>query len=159
MNPGAWVREEPNSRVRKEPKNLGSRGMSLTLRNGEDLRCCESEIVVSQDTSARTYWKVEDNCISLHRPHGTPISGVSYAFDHVFNETYSNAQVYKLLTRDLIHVAVEGFNGILLFPKSSKFVQSLRFCFEPLGSLCILFGSGKASQAVFEISEKLKCLI
>ncbi|GLT62951.1 hypothetical protein SLA2020_355520 [Shorea laevis] len=66
---------------------------------------------VSQDASAGTYWKVEDNRISLHRPHGTPISGVSYAFDHVFDETCSNAQVYELLTRDLIHAAVEGFNG------------------------------------------------
>ncbi|GLT41948.1 hypothetical protein SLA2020_159740 [Shorea laevis] len=53
----------------------------------------------------------EDNRISLHRPHGTPISGVSYAFDHVVDETCSNAQVYELLTRDLIHAAVEGFNG------------------------------------------------
>ncbi|GKV10403.1 hypothetical protein SLEP1_g21771 [Rubroshorea leprosula] len=66
---------------------------------------------VSQDASVATYWNVEDNRISLHRPHGTPISGASYAFDHVFDETCSNAQVYELLTRDLIHAAVKGFNG------------------------------------------------
>ncbi|GKV31088.1 hypothetical protein SLEP1_g39827 [Rubroshorea leprosula] len=90
--------------------------MSLTLRNGEDLSCCESETAVSQDTSARTYWKVEDNRISLHRHHGTPISDVSYAFDHVFDETCSNAQVYELLTRYLIHAAVEGVQWYSSFP-------------------------------------------
>ncbi|KAH0990093.1 hypothetical protein GBA52_001576 [Prunus armeniaca] len=36
---------------------------------------------VSQDVSnGGTFWKVDDNRISLHKPHGTPISGVSYAF-------------------------------------------------------------------------------
>ncbi|KAH9659246.1 kinesin-like protein KIN-7N [Citrus sinensis] len=31
--------------------------------------------------------------------------------DHVFDETCSNARVYELLTKDIIHAAVEGFNG------------------------------------------------
>ena len=35
---------------------------------------------VSQDTSSGTFWRVEDNRISLHKLHGTPISGLSYAF-------------------------------------------------------------------------------
>ncbi|XP_021821597.1 kinesin-like protein KIN-7N isoform X2 [Prunus avium] len=67
---------------------------------------------VSQDVSnGGTFWKVDDNRISLHKPHGTPISGVSYAFDHVFDEGCTNSRVYELLTKDIIHAAVEGFNG------------------------------------------------
>ncbi|GKV20033.1 hypothetical protein SLEP1_g30211 [Rubroshorea leprosula] len=66
---------------------------------------------VSQDSSAGTYWNVGDNRISLHKLHGTPISGLSYAFDYVFDESCTNAQVYELLTKDIIHAAVEGFNG------------------------------------------------
>ncbi|ONI33365.1 hypothetical protein PRUPE_1G419600 [Prunus persica] len=67
---------------------------------------------VSQDISnGGTFWKVDDNRISLHKPHGTPISGVSYAFDHVFDEGCKNSRVYELLTKDIIHAAVEGFNG------------------------------------------------
>ncbi|KAL0736957.1 hypothetical protein Bca4012_013167 [Brassica carinata] len=31
--------------------------------------------------------------------------------DHVFDERSSNASVYELLTKDIIHAAVEGFNG------------------------------------------------
>ncbi|GFQ00905.1 kinesin-related protein 4 [Phtheirospermum japonicum] len=56
-------------------------------------------------------WKVESNRISLHRSHGTPISGVSFAFDHVFDQECSNARIYELLTKDIISAAVEGFNG------------------------------------------------
>ncbi|GMJ15270.1 hypothetical protein like AT1G59540 [Hibiscus trionum] len=66
---------------------------------------------VSQETSSGTFWRVEDNRISLHKLHGTPISGISYAFDYVFDETCSNAKVYELLTKDVIHAAVDGFNG------------------------------------------------
>ncbi|CAB4296745.1 unnamed protein product [Prunus armeniaca] len=67
---------------------------------------------VSQDVSnGGTFWKVDDNRISLHKLHGTPISGVSYAFDHVFDEGCTNSRVYELLTKDIIHAAVEGFNG------------------------------------------------
>ncbi|XP_010544008.1 PREDICTED: kinesin-like protein KIN-7N [Tarenaya hassleriana] len=57
------------------------------------------------------HWKVEDNRISLYKSLDTPISNVSYAFDHVFDETCTNARVYELLTRDIIHAAVDGFNG------------------------------------------------
>ncbi|KAK4428708.1 Kinesin-like protein KIN-7N [Sesamum alatum] len=56
-------------------------------------------------------WKVESNRISLHGSDGTPISGVSFAFDHVFDQECSNARVYELLTKDIIDAAVEGFNG------------------------------------------------
>ncbi|KAL0300110.1 UNVERIFIED_CONTAM: Kinesin-like protein KIN-7N [Sesamum angustifolium] len=56
-------------------------------------------------------WKVESNRISLHGSDGTPISGVSFAFDHVFDQECSNARVYELLTKDIINAAVEGFNG------------------------------------------------
>ncbi|GAV56634.1 Kinesin domain-containing protein [Cephalotus follicularis] len=66
---------------------------------------------ISQETANGTFWKVEDNRVSLHRPHGTPISGVSYAFDHVFDGSSTNSMVYDLLTKDIIHAAVDGFNG------------------------------------------------
>ncbi|XWS21314.1 hypothetical protein CRYUN_Cryun30bG0045100 [Craigia yunnanensis] len=66
---------------------------------------------ISQEFSSGTFWRVEDNRISLHKLHGTPISGLSYAFDHVFNESCSNSKVYELLTKDIIHATVDGFNG------------------------------------------------
>lgn len=66
---------------------------------------------VAQETSTSTYWRVEDNRISLHKTLGTPISGVSHAFDHVFDQSCANARVYELLIKDIIHAAVEGFNG------------------------------------------------
>ncbi|EOA33634.1 hypothetical protein CARUB_v10019796mg [Capsella rubella] len=56
-------------------------------------------------------WKIEDNRISLHKSLDTPITTASYAFDHVFDESSTNASVYELLTKDIIHAAVEGFNG------------------------------------------------
>jgi centromeric protein E len=38
-------------------------------------------VTVSEDTTINgTFWKVEENRISLHKSHGSPISGVSYAF-------------------------------------------------------------------------------
>ncbi|XP_030479327.2 kinesin-like protein KIN-7N [Cannabis sativa] len=66
---------------------------------------------VSDDSSSGTYWKVEDNRISLHKAHGTPLSGISYAFDHVFDESCSNSMVYDVLTKDIIRAALQGFNG------------------------------------------------
>ncbi|KAL0888998.1 hypothetical protein Bca101_012981 [Brassica carinata] len=61
----------------------------------------------SSSENAYSLWKVEDNRISLD----APISVASYSFDHVFDERSSNASVYELLTKDIIHAAVEGFNG------------------------------------------------
>ncbi|XP_057718799.1 kinesin-like protein KIN-7N [Arachis stenosperma] len=66
---------------------------------------------VSEDSSNGSFWKVEENRVSLHRIHGTPLSNTSYAFDHVFDETSTNASVYELLTKDIIHAALDGFNG------------------------------------------------
>lgn len=66
---------------------------------------------VSQDCINGTFWNVGDNRIFLRKPTGTPISGVSYPFDHVFDQTCPNSRVYELLTKDIIHAAVEGFNG------------------------------------------------
>ncbi|KAL8243119.1 hypothetical protein R6Q59_009377 [Mikania micrantha] len=59
------------------------------------------------------HWKVDDNCISLHRSlAGTPLPpALSYTFDHVFDQDCSNSSVYDLLTKDIIHAVVEGFNG------------------------------------------------
>lgn len=34
-------------------------------------------------------WKVESNRISLHRSHGTPISGVSFAFGKLKSELFA----------------------------------------------------------------------
>ncbi|PON65553.1 Kinesin-like protein [Parasponia andersonii] len=66
---------------------------------------------VSEESSAGTYWNVDDNRISLHKAHGTPLSGISYAFDHLFDESCSNSMVYDVLTKDIIRAALEGFNG------------------------------------------------
>ncbi|TKY57917.1 Centromere-associated protein E [Spatholobus suberectus] len=67
---------------------------------------------VSEDSSSvGTFWKVEDNRISLHKIHGTPLSASSYAFDHIFDERSTNASVYELLAKDIIHAALDGFNG------------------------------------------------
>ncbi|KAF3600374.1 hypothetical protein F2Q69_00036563, partial [Brassica cretica] len=51
-------------------------------------------------------WKVDEHRISLYKSLGTPISTASYAFDHVFDERSTNASVYELLTKDIIHAAV-----------------------------------------------------
>ncbi|CAA0806803.1 P-loop containing nucleoside triphosphate hydrolases superfamily protein [Striga hermonthica] len=66
---------------------------------------------VSQESINGFHWKVESNRISLHRSHGTPISGLSFAFDHVFDQECSNGRIYELLTKDIISAAVDGFNG------------------------------------------------
>ncbi|KAJ6344833.1 hypothetical protein OIU76_006380 [Salix suchowensis] len=69
-------------------------------------------VTASEDTTINgTHWKVDENRISLHKSHGSPISGVSYAFDQVFDESCTNSRVYELLTKDLILAAVDGFNG------------------------------------------------
>ncbi|KAF7850349.1 hypothetical protein BT93_L5604 [Corymbia citriodora subsp. variegata] len=65
----------------------------------------------AEEPFSGTFWKIEDNRISLHRPHGTPVSGVSFAFDHIFDDSCTNATVYDRLTKDVICAAVEGFNG------------------------------------------------
>ncbi|KAL0361169.1 UNVERIFIED_CONTAM: Kinesin-like protein KIN-7N, partial [Sesamum radiatum] len=71
-------------------------------------------------------WKVESNRISLHGSDGTPISGVSFAFDHVFDQECSNARVYELLTKDIINAAVEGFNANRHFGDTNMNARSSR---------------------------------
>ncbi|KAH1096984.1 hypothetical protein J1N35_013905 [Gossypium stocksii] len=66
---------------------------------------------ICHENSSSTFWRVDDNQISLQKLHGSPISGVSCAFDHVFDENCSNSDIYELLTKDIIHAAVDGFNG------------------------------------------------
>ncbi|KAK8309082.1 hypothetical protein V6Z12_D02G104000 [Gossypium hirsutum] len=66
---------------------------------------------ICHENSSSNFWGVDDNQISLHKLHGSPISGVSYTFDHVFDENCSNSDIYELLTKDIIHAAVDGFNG------------------------------------------------
>ncbi|XP_073304837.1 kinesin-like protein KIN-7N [Primulina huaijiensis] len=66
----------------------------------------------SNEESRNSYhWKFENNCVSLHGVHNTPVSGMSFAFDHVFDQDCSNGTVYELLIKNIIHAAVEGFNG------------------------------------------------
>ncbi|KAL7585776.1 hypothetical protein Lser_V15G44220 [Lactuca serriola] len=67
----------------------------------------------SNSNSNGIHWKVDDNRISLHRSLcGTPLPPtLSYTFDHVFDQGCSNSSVYDLLTKDIIHVIVYGFNG------------------------------------------------
>lgn len=99
---------------------------------------------ISQENSSGTFWRVEDNRISLHKLQDTTISSLSYAFgnfqsspffffpilnpiliswnfvklflDHVFDESCSNSKVYELLAKDIIHAAVDGFNGLIFSP-------------------------------------------
>ncbi|XVF64221.1 hypothetical protein PTKIN_Ptkin09bG0151100 [Pterospermum kingtungense] len=66
---------------------------------------------ISQPNSSATFWTVEDNRISLHKLYDTTTSGLSYAFDHVFDQSCSNSKVYELLAKNIIHAAVDGFNG------------------------------------------------
>ncbi|PNX88736.1 centromere-associated protein e-like [Trifolium pratense] len=66
--------------------------------------------LVSTDSVNGSFWKVEDNRISLHKIHGTPFSGSSYAFDHIFDESSTNSSVYEHLTKDIILAALNGFN-------------------------------------------------
>ncbi|XP_074590963.1 kinesin-like protein KIN-7L [Curcuma longa] len=66
---------------------------------------------IAVDPSSDRIWKVEDNHISLHWPLGTPISGVSFAFDYVFDQSYSNTMVYDPLIKSIIRAAINGFNG------------------------------------------------
>ncbi|GAU26912.1 hypothetical protein TSUD_05820 [Trifolium subterraneum] len=66
--------------------------------------------LVSSDSVNGSFWKVEDNRISLHKIHGTPFSGSSYAFDHIFDESSTNSSVYEHLTKDIILAALNGFN-------------------------------------------------
>ncbi|XP_056697864.1 kinesin-like protein KIN-7N isoform X2 [Spinacia oleracea] len=66
---------------------------------------------VTQESFNGTFWNVNDNRISLHKSSGTPISGVVFTFDHVFDHSCPNSRVYELLTKDIISAAVEGFNG------------------------------------------------
>ncbi|KAG1341781.1 kinesin-like protein KIN-7L [Cocos nucifera] len=63
------------------------------------------------DLPADRQWRVEDNRISLHLLDDTPISGVSFAFDHVFDQSSTNDTVYDLLIKSVIDAAVNGFNG------------------------------------------------
>ncbi|XP_073125716.1 kinesin-like protein KIN-7N [Henckelia pumila] len=74
--------------------------------------CVAVRVRPSSKESVNSFrWKVENNCVSLHGFHNTPVSGMSFAFDHVFDQDCSNGTVYELLIKNIIHAAVEGFNG------------------------------------------------
>ncbi|CAL0323727.1 unnamed protein product [Lupinus luteus] len=65
----------------------------------------------SEDSVNGSFWKIEENRISLYKTHGSPLSSSFYAFDHIFDESSTNASVYNLLTEDIIQAALDGFNG------------------------------------------------
>ncbi|XP_075485653.1 kinesin-like protein KIN-7N [Primulina tabacum] len=61
------------------------------------------------------HWKVENNSVSLHDGvHNSPIPGMSFAFDHVFDKDINNATVYDLLVKNIIQAAAEGFDGAIV---------------------------------------------
>ncbi|PKU83466.1 kinesin-like protein KIN-7L [Dendrobium catenatum] len=66
---------------------------------------------IAEEAAGERQWRIEDNRISLHRPLGTPISGISFAFDHVFEQSSTNASVYDILIKSIIQAAINGFNG------------------------------------------------
>ncbi|KAK9097129.1 hypothetical protein Sjap_022626 [Stephania japonica] len=71
-------------------------------------------ILTSEGSNSNgSFWKVEDNRISLHHKPlgGSPFSALSYTFDHVFDQDSANSTVHDLLTKDIIRAAVHGFNG------------------------------------------------
>lgn len=55
--------------------------------------------------------------------------------DHIFDERSSNASVYELLAKDIIHSALDGFNGIQIrYSFTSHIYYSLLFYFSYFGS-------------------------
>jgi hypothetical protein len=40
------------------------------------------------------------------------LSILNFFSDHIFDESSTNSSVYELLTKDIIHAALNGFNGI-----------------------------------------------
>ena len=54
---------------------------------------------VTHETSSSTYWRVEDNRVSLHKTLGTPISGVSYAFGIRFSLYLCASSLFPSLDR------------------------------------------------------------
>ncbi|XP_020591197.1 kinesin-like protein KIN-7L [Phalaenopsis equestris] len=66
---------------------------------------------IAEETVGDRQWIIEENRISLHKPLGTPISGFCFAFDHVFEQSSTNAAVYDVLIKSIIHAAINGFNG------------------------------------------------
>ncbi|KAL4181728.1 hypothetical protein AMTRI_Chr12g238850 [Amborella trichopoda] len=66
---------------------------------------------ITQENINGSFWMVDSSCISLHSKHGTPVSSLSFEFDHVFDQDCTNARVYELHTKDVIQAAVNGFNG------------------------------------------------
>ncbi|AQK57489.1 Kinesin-like protein KIN-7N [Zea mays] len=56
-------------------------------------------------------WRIDDTRVSLlHRAAG-PITGASFAFDHVFDGAANNERIYGTVVRELIGAVVGGFNG------------------------------------------------
>lgn len=75
-----------NSNEVKEKRVVAEPALSIHQRIKKMEKICVAVRLrpqVSQDSSSSsvgTFWKVEDNRISLHKIHGTPLSASSYAF-------------------------------------------------------------------------------
>ncbi|KAL6842858.1 hypothetical protein ACP4OV_027171 [Aristida adscensionis] len=55
-------------------------------------------------------WRIDDTRVSLLN-RGFPVPAASFAFDHVFDGSATNARVYGAVVRAVIRAAVDGFNG------------------------------------------------
>lgn len=53
-----------------------------------------------------------------------------FTLDHVLDESCTNGSVYELVVRDIIHAAVEGFNGMVLssFFNASYGTIQMHYC-------------------------------
>ena len=98
---------------------------------------------VAQETSSSTYWRVEDNRISLHKTLGTPISGVSHAFGIRFSLYFCAfiSFLLKIAFSILFNAVVQtmcstkvapmlGFTSFLLRISSMPLWRVLTVCFS-----------------------------
>ncbi|KAF3323771.1 kinesin-related protein 11 [Carex littledalei] len=64
----------------------------------------------SCDSDSGRKWQISDKVISLCHLN-TPVSGLTFSFDHVFDQSSSNVMVYNVLIKSIITAAIDGFNG------------------------------------------------
>ncbi|KAL3691446.1 hypothetical protein R1sor_005097 [Riccia sorocarpa] len=56
-------------------------------------------------------WLVGQHSVTLYSLQGTPVSGQSFSFDHVFGTETKNVDIYGGLTKEVIMSTLNGFNG------------------------------------------------
>lgn len=84
---GISVNSKFHSNATKDKREWRSRSQSVVKIKKQKQKQMEKICVavrvrpsISQDSVNGSFWKVEENRISLHKIHGTPLSGSSYAF-------------------------------------------------------------------------------